>query len=398
MRNLRVIKGTAVLFIPAMMAFPAWLRSETAFGDLEGAILHGAQWLQGQQNPDGGFGPLKSPRLEGASDVGITAFALYALSSAGKSEGDDPAVKKAAEFLISKQQADGGFFDPRDPSLENYKTCVSVLALLTLDRVKYAPQISKAQSLIKSLQFSEDRGVSKDDLNYGAIGYGSNPSQGDASNSQMAVEALHESGLSGADSVYKRVVVFLSRCQNAPEVDPALKKAKVGTTKDGGFRYGPHFTRGREETLDDGTRIFSSYGSMTYAGLKSFLYANVEKSDPRVQAAFAWISRNFSVKENPGMASPKDPLTGQEGLFYYYYTMAKALRAYGEPLIADAAGAKHDWARELGEQLAKIQKPDGSWANTSKRWMEEIPVLATSYAVTALTNCKKELEKRGEKK
>ena len=45
---------------------------------------------------------------------------------------------------------------------------------------------------------------------------------------------------------------------------------------------------------------------MTYAGLKSMIYAGLTANDPRVKAAFKWIRPHYSVQENPGM--------GQQGL------------------------------------------------------------------------------------
>ena len=186
-------------------------------------------------------------------------------------------------------------------------------------------------------------------------------------------------------------MVFIARTQNAKSVDPLLAKLKIGTSGDGGFRYAPDETRGPTDTSDDGTRVFSSYGSMTYAALKSLLYASVKKDDPLVQDAFAWIARSFTVQENPGMATRQNPRAGQQGLFYYYHTMAKALALYGQRMIKDEKGVEHNWAAELGTNLAKLQAEDGSWKNTSKRWMEEIPVLATSYALVALVECQTSL-------
>ena len=56
---------------------------------------------------------------------------------------------------------------------------------------------------------------------------------------------------------------------------------------------------------------------MSYAGLLSFVYADMEKKDPRIVAVLEWLKKNYSVTQNPGM--------GQQGLFYYYNTMSKAL-------------------------------------------------------------------------
>ncbi len=124
-----------------------------------------------------------------------------------------------------------------------------------------------------------------------------------------------------------------------------------------------------------------SEGGMTYAGLKSFLYAGVGKDDPRVKAAVAWIKKHYTLSENPGQ--------GQAGLYYYYHTFAKAMDALGEEPFEDAKGVKHDWRQELFDELRKKQGPDGSWANPNKAFLEDTPELATAFAVLALSYCKK---------
>jgi len=115
---------------------------------------------------------------------------------------------------------------------------------------------------------------------------------------------------------------------------------------------------------------------MTYAGLKSMIYAKLAKDDPRVVAAFEWARMHWSVTENPGL--------GQEGLFYYYLTMARALNAHGSEQVVDAASASHDWRAELVRQLLSSQGADGSWANKNSRWMESIPDLVTAYSVLTI--------------
>ena len=72
---------------------------------------------------------------------------------------------------------------------------------------------------------------------------------------------------------------------------------------------------------------------------------------------------------------------GDAGLYYYYHTFAKALDALGINEIEDAKGVKHDWRRELTEELARRQKENGSWVNTNNQWMEGDPNLATAIAL-----------------
>jgi squalene-hopene/tetraprenyl-beta-curcumene cyclase len=333
--------------------------------------------------------------VKNASDVGITAFVVYALAKHPKRyrPEDGPFLSKAVDFLLSRQQEDGGIYDPADPALQNYRTSVAILALTTLDRVKYAAAIRRAQAFVKDQQVTEADGYDeKAHLGFGSVGYGSGL-RGDLSNTQLAAEALAESGVSGADEVWRRMVVYVARCQNAESVDPLLQGLGIGTTRDGGYRYAPNETRGPTETLDDGTKVFSSYGSMTYAALKTLLYAQVDRKDPKVAQAFDWISKNFTVKENPGMASRVNPKAGLQGLFYYYHTMAKTLSLYGEPVIRDAKGVEHVWAKELASHLVSIQKKDGAWQNASDRWWENIEALDTAYAMVALVDCQEALAK-----
>ena len=120
-----------------------------------------------------------------------------------------------------------------------------------------------------------------------------------------------------------------------------------------------------------------SYGSMTYAGIKSFIHANLKKDDPRVQLALDWIRNHYTLDENPQM--------GAQGLYYYYHTFAKTMRVIGEPTITDSAGRTHDWAEELARELLSRQSDEGYWVNDeSARWWEGNKVLVTSEAVMAL--------------
>ena len=118
---------------------------------------------------------------------------------------------------------------------------------------------------------------------------------------------------------------------------------------------------------------------MTYAGLKSMVYAGVGPDDLRVVAAVKWIRKNYSVQDNPGM--------GQAGLYYYYHLFAKSLDAMKLAKVTDDKGVEHDWRKELGDHLISIQKPNGSWVNSEKRWMEGDPNLSTAFALLSLAYC-----------
>ena len=262
------------------------------------------------------------------------------------------------------QQANGAIYDiSKQPALPNYNTAISVMALSsTANPKKYEKVINKAQGFLKSLQIQDE-----DSVYYGGIGYGSRESVHDLSNLNLAIQALKESG-SDDDEVWNKAIKFLERTQNRSESND-----QPWSGNDGGFIYTPD---GESKAGTDEAGSPRSYASMTYAGLLSFIYAKVDKNDDRVKSAVQWIEKHFTVEENYGM--------GAQGLYYNYHTMAKALRLYGKETLVDAKGVSHDWYQELAEKLIQVQKSNGSWMNENSRWMEALPVLATSYAILSL--------------
>ena len=122
---------------------------------------------------------------------------------------------------------------------------------------------------------------------------------------------------------------------------------------------------------------------MTYAGIKSYIYAGVSKDDPRVQSALKWIKDNYTVRSNPGMKNPN------MGLFYYFHTMAKTLHVLKIDMFEDSAGRKHDWRKDLAGIILSMQGGHGAWKNQADRWYESVEPLATAYAMIALDYCRK---------
>ena len=78
---------------------------------------------------------------------------------------------------------------------------------------------------------------------------------------------------------------------------------------------------------------------------------------------------------------------GANGLYYYYQVLSKTLDTMDLKEMEDAQGKKHDWRKELVEELAKRQNPDGSWRNVATSWMEGDPNLVTGYVMMVLADC-----------
>jgi squalene-hopene/tetraprenyl-beta-curcumene cyclase len=321
--------------------------------------------LHGQAE-DGSFSAQLGP--------GVTGVVLTGVLQSGRVSPQEPWVAEGLKYLEKYVKPDGGIYDTRH---DCYTTSVALMALHAANRDgRYSTTIANAQNYLKKIQWDADESVDQDDDRYGGIGYDSSK-RPDMSNTQFAIEAAVVSGIKSDDPLLKKALQFLNRSQNLPsEHNPLPFAQKVTDDNRGGYVYRPGESKAGESP-GGGLR---SYGSMTYAGLKSMLYAAVDQNDPRVKAAVDWTRRHWTVKDNPGL--------GQQGLFYYYHTMAKALTTLKEDPFVDSKGVKHAWRVELFEELARRQHPNGSWTNPADRWYEGDPNLVTGYALMALSHMK----------
>jgi squalene-hopene/tetraprenyl-beta-curcumene cyclase len=328
----------------------------------------------------------------------VTAMVVRALLQGGHKV-DEPAVQKALDFIEKSRKSDGGWYNESN-AVYNTSIVLSTMGKLPDEaRAHYKDQIAGAQKFLKSIQSGaegankddKDKVVDKDHPWFGGWGYSQGTLQKgrrpDLSNSQFAIAGLRDSGVPASDASIQNALVFLTRVQAAEGNPSPWAKGR----DDGGFIYSmrwndKHQFYGESEGADskdrDGNDVLTTYGSMTYAGLKSLLYADVAKDDPRVKAALRYISANWTLELNPGLNS------GQ-GLYYYYHTYASALAAYGQDEISDVKGVKHDWRKELVDKLASAQKADGSFVNGADRWMESNPVLVTTYVALALQEARR---------
>lgn len=358
-----------ILLILSILGLP--LRSDTTIDlslskEVDHSIKIGLKWLMDQQDENGSW----------QNYPAITALVLSSFLKAHPSvTHEEPFIKNGFDFLISCVKPDGGIYNDHMPA---YNTSICLSALKDANNPEFKTIIHNAEKFLMRMQFGYDGTHTPDSLNYGGVGYGEKE-RADLSNLQWAIEALAKDDIKALKPeekltpeeieimtskklFYDRALIFLSKCQNLQSINP-----ESDSSNDGGFVYGPGTSKA------GGTR---SYGNMTYAGLKSLIYAKVDKDDIRVKAAFDWISKNFMVEETPFM--------GKQGLYYYYQTMAKTLHAFGEEMITDSIGKNHKWRDVLADQLIKTQHAEGFWVNENGRWWENNPVLVTAYSILAL--------------
>lgn len=350
-------------------ALPAELDAEA-----RAALAKGAAWLAAQQQADGHWAQADSPAL--------TGLALWALQKT------DPAayrsaIDRALVFVLTSVQEDGSIW--RQPAVQrkggglaNYNTAICMSALHALGRPELVPVIQNARTYLAKMQYADGGAYG------GGMGYDADQGRPytDLSNSYMAYEAmrltqdvedLRAAGEPKADLDWAAAQQFLGQLQNLKSVNT---NAYVSDSADdaGGFAYTPG--AGPAVTNADGKVTLRSYGSMTYAGLLALIYAQVDASDPRVQAAKDWASRHWTLDENPGM--------GQEGLYYFFNVLTKSLAAAGDETLTLPDGRTIAWRAEVARKLIALQKPDGFWVNDANRWWEADPNLVTSYVLLAL--------------
>ncbi|MFM9914897.1 MAG: prenyltransferase/squalene oxidase repeat-containing protein [Rhizobacter sp.] len=353
-RHLLVLPACAVLATPSVRAADAMepeLRRKA-----KRAIAGGLHYLRGQQAADGSV--LKS--------VGITSLALRAfLESPEKYNEDDGAfMTRQVDYLLANVKADGSISASLQATA--YNTAVALNALAATKNPKHDAVIAAGRKFLLAHQIDEDEGYKPDHVYYGGIGYGGGE-RPDLSNVYMSLEGLKATSTDPKDPVWQKALTFVNRSQNRSESNDQKWAAN-----DGGFTYRPGTN---PPEYENGT---SSYGGMTAAGLLSLLFAGVDKTDPRVQAAYKWMTANYTLEFNPGTNK-------KHGLYYFYNAFAKVMAAYGEDTFTDGKGQKHNWRNELAQKLMSLQSADGSWANAdSNAWWEDRPQLVTAWSVIAL--------------
>jgi squalene-hopene/tetraprenyl-beta-curcumene cyclase len=362
---------------PAATAPPAFATDISFRNEVQQAIDRGLGWLQANQNTNGHWSTPDQPA--------VTALALMAFKGEPNKRyqsAEPPWLKRGYGFVLGCTKPDGGI---HQSNLVTYNTALSLMALLAANKPEYEPVMRKARQFLVGLQSDFDEKGKTDNVYDGGIGYGSRYDHSDMGNTLAALEALYyskqlvedKSLAEARDLNWAAAIHFLQNCQNLPAYNKQPWASDDPRYK-GGFIYYPgQSMAGSETNATTGRVALRSYGSISYAGMLSYIYANLKRDDPRVQAVFDWLRQNYTLEENPGM--------GSAGLYFYLHTMTKALAIYGLNELELKDGRKINWRKELAMTLINLQQKDGSWLNEQNgRWWEKDPALVTSYGALAL--------------
>ena len=335
--------------------------------EVQHAIDQGLDWLAAHQATNGSWSTPEYPAITG---LALSAF-MGDPSGSAKARHAAP-VQNGYKFILAQVKPDGGIYAT---NLQNYNTAICMMALVNAANPQYDSILRKARQWVIGQQ-----NVLPGPFQ-GGIAYGNGPTnKADLSNTLIALEALYYTknldrdtpAADKKDLNWPAVIGFIQNCQNLPSVN---QNASTNADDVGGFIYSPSESKAGAQTNEEGRIALRSYGTISYAGLLSYIYADLKKDDPRVSAVYDWLRNNYTLEENPSMA--------QQGYYYYLHLMSKAMNVYGVSTI-DTKKGQVTWPRQVALKLINLQKTDGSWINANNRWRENDPALITAYSVMAL--------------
>ncbi len=355
------------------------LTAETK-AQVQAAILKGVRFLQTQQAESGAFSDARFPGMTG---LALSAFATTRSLPQADQASIRAVTQKAAAFILTKSQPDGGFYQPipgrKGSGLGNYNTCLCMVALHDLNPIQFARPIQKARGYVASTQL-EAAGIHE-----GGFGYDKEAQRAytDLNNTFYAVDAMartasveeaRPAGEKHVDIDWEAAKAYLLSLQS-----------KEGTDKGGfwynkidpkaGFKKGPKAKQDQTAKASPDKPKFRAYGSMSYAGLLSMLHAKMSPTDPRILSTLDYVTRFWTLEENPNM--------GVQGLYFYYNVLTRALSAAGKTTLATKPSPT-DWRESMAKKIIAIQRPNGSWYNDNNRFWESDPVLCTAYGILSL--------------
>jgi hypothetical protein len=280
---------------------------------------------------------------------GVTALCTLALLNSGI-EPDDPAVQKALTILRGVK--------PKWTYAVALQTMVFCAAEPERDLVL----------IRRNANWLEETQIRKGDRN-GSWAYPGR-GNGDNSNSQFAVLALHEAervGVKIQSTTWQRAYNYWISSQDPGGgwgyYNNAIPDYPVTASMTCAGIAGLVITSGK---VSPGDATVDPQGNIHCCGER--------EDDDGLENAVSWLGRNFSVERNSG--SPR----GHPGwLYYYLYGLERAGRLTARRFIGE-----HDWYREGAAQLlSKQDRLSGLWKGNGR--FEDEPQISTSMALLFLS-------------
>ncbi|MCX7425236.1 MAG: DUF4159 domain-containing protein [Planctomycetia bacterium] len=320
------------------------LRADVTAEQVRQAMDRGVAYLKSQQLADGSW-----PDFAVNQVGGMSGLCTLALLNAGVGPEDD-SVRRALAWLRQHRFESG------------YSVSLQTMVFCKAEPAKDMLLIQRNVEFFERNQITV--GPTKGSWAYPGSFGGGVSADGDNSNTQFALLALHEAERLGAEvrpATWRMSKAYFEDCQN-PDGSWGYKKAVYGT------------------------------GSMTCAGITSMIIvddavhqpdAGVDgekilccgqgkADDAAVRRGFEWLERHFSVTRNPGQRAEQYAL-------YYLYGVERVGRLTAQRFIGE-----HDWYREGADHLVNEEIAGADYWK-GEGFAETNEMVATSFALLFLS-------------
>lgn len=343
------------------------------------------EWLVSQQDPSGAwksrhYGSMK----QGAA---LTSLALYSISFAPESVRApyQANITQAFEFLEKGTPTRKRVANP-DGSLDHpvYSTSMYLVSAHRLERKIDNELLGSLLQFLVSSQCTEARGFQPTNPNYGGwdvIGPDVQPGKTSGTNvsaTRFVLEAFDQFVPRQGDAIVKLDKSIIDAVQTSRSRAATWLKRIQSMNQDGGFRFSaqPGSALNKSNT-EDGEVL--SYGTATCDGWLGFRIAGLADSE-NSKSAHDWLKNNVTTTNVPGFPKGKFNSTWPEAIkFYYFQSLAQVVQASDDATWSAKIGG------ELQIMIESLQKPDGRFENETALMREDDPIIATSFAVIALS-------------
>ncbi len=319
-------------------------RRLSPFGeDVTHAMQGGVKFLLSKQRADGSWAD-----VEKDAGTGVTSLAVLALLAAGE-KSDSPAIQKALEGLRA--------FGP-EQLRSTYAISLQTMVFAAAEPAKDEARIRRNVEWLEEAQIK----LGENPFRPGSWSYAqSKVRQGDNSNSQYALTALHaarEVGIPVKPTVWALSRAYWERTQR----------------RDGSWAYTP------ESNNPTASMTCAGIASLVISTLNAIPEGEVFRGESieqcgtgtlnrSISRSVDWLAGHFNVDQNLG--------SGKQWRFYYLNGLERVGRLTGARFFGE-----HDWYRVGAEELVREQrKESGAWAGVL---VEHDEVLTTSFALLFL--------------
>ncbi len=294
---------------------------------------------------------------------GLTALCAMALLNCGVPATDER-VAPALDYLCSRGK----------PSMV-YASSLTVMALAAAyptakpeQRALFAARVKEHALWLEAVQIQDgDR--------KGGWRYSRESGQGDNSNSQFALLALHEAerllpDLNIREQTWRLALSYWTEQQQADGPWGYIKGSALGAF---GAPTGSMTCAGVSSVIIASGQI--SEGDVLQAG-GGVQCCGERREDDAVERGLAWLGTKFSVEKNPGS------LTWE---LYYLYGLERVGRLSGRRFFYSRSGKPRDWYREGAEYLIKVRHDPVTGRFSGATGEEEkVPELSTALSLLFL--------------